>query len=368
MNNNLNAAADDASVEVIPLTVAETLLKKAPSRQHWPPIKKEEVLDSNGAKKTFYAFLQDESIMDVIFVRAVHVEKPYLGSHGEMAKLWGAVVASCKSSHKELFPLLDNRNAKSRFEKYMQFVENKLSECEFNKNTGADNEDPPTETLSLLEDMFIERKGGEEAVTTKKLSAAVAKKKEKEAAAAIRLAAMGGQKKKSSPPTVPTLNSTPDNNSPTESAGSAGLSGCETAEENEIDDNPDPVLPAATPDDRRSIADLAARTTSHERNNATTITSETINQVGGLETALGQHGNSMEMALDCRKRKLEIEAEQVSMDKLDREFKRQMEEKDQKHRHEQDEKDREAHRNLLNAIATHFQTIGPIMAQMNQNK
>jgi hypothetical protein len=176
---------------------------KPAARFLWPKMNKTKII-VNGETIPGYRFLQDTNKVDRIFVNVMHEIEPFLGKHGEKQDLWDQVAAECKKRSQTLFRDFDSRNAKFRLEAYQKFVSSFRTNDK--KDTGCDNQQPPTDLLLLIENL-VDKKNSFDSGRKEKKNQNDNKKKDKEVAASVRMAALGCHTKvakKQPPPAAPT--------------------------------------------------------------------------------------------------------------------------------------------------------------------
>jgi hypothetical protein len=118
----------------------------------------------------------------------MHEVEPFLGKHGEKTELWQEVENECKKRDPTLFAEFEYRNGQDRLKAYSKFVISLRAAAK--RDSGNDNQQPPTDLLSLIESLHDKFKAFEDEKKKKKNKNDI-KKKDKEVANSVRLAALG---------------------------------------------------------------------------------------------------------------------------------------------------------------------------------
>jgi hypothetical protein len=158
------------------------------NRHVFPKITKM-VLDKGEHIKT-YPFLERSCESELIFCRLLAIEKPFVAPHGGVGTAWKDFLSNVNGQRDEnnklvFNPPMTERYAKTRVNDYFSFVKEKDSQTPF--NSGCDDEEAPCELLTLIEDLY-EQKKSFESIATQKKNITVLHKHESES---IRLGALG---------------------------------------------------------------------------------------------------------------------------------------------------------------------------------
>jgi hypothetical protein len=159
-------------------------------RLTWRPLKQ---MSSTGSKYV-YPFLDDDSRMDVSFVRVLLTERPYKATYGAVSESWDRcchLLQEQKDPDGELiFHLpLKAKSLKTRFEAYMEFVKTDLQNVPF--RSGCDDEEAPGEIKTALEDIYEDWMSFNSNQLAVKMSDLANKQKDRDAAEKLKQAALG---------------------------------------------------------------------------------------------------------------------------------------------------------------------------------
>jgi hypothetical protein len=147
----------ELDVEAVDAAVAAAAVQKHKARRaQWFAIEVESL--DLGEKKLSYPFLEDSNVKDLVLVRQLLVDKPFLAGYGQVIKCWDDFTSSLNKtvddSGQLIFdPPVKTLMIKHRFEKiFMPFV-NKFQNGEPYRS-GCDDQPPPTEIQQGLESLF----------------------------------------------------------------------------------------------------------------------------------------------------------------------------------------------------------------------
>jgi hypothetical protein len=192
--NKKFAVMSKTPADVVDKTAAPAKEKLVVQRNTWMPIVgKKRTPDDEYA--SFYPFLEDTNIKDLVLARLYYNEKPYLSTYGNVVSAWDAVaLAASKECIAEtgepVFKKdLEGKAVHKRFDELMKFVDSHNGKVPF--RSGDDDEAPPSELLQLLESSFEEKISYEKGLTEKKESQTEKARKAREAGELFRKAALG---------------------------------------------------------------------------------------------------------------------------------------------------------------------------------
>jgi hypothetical protein len=173
--------------------VVQQLPTKKAARTIWPKIDRHQHV--GGKQVVVHPFLTADNLMDIIVVRHLIVDEPYLSKHGDISKAWIDCVNNINADDNSspgdrvFFPPLTTKMLKTRFDAYMKFAAASKQIVPF--HSGCDDEEEACEILAGIEEMhekymsFINDKENEK-------SSALSKKKNQACAAdIIRRASLG---------------------------------------------------------------------------------------------------------------------------------------------------------------------------------
>jgi hypothetical protein len=191
--STLSINADEKHPNGPPEEIEVSSVHSSSARFVWPKIKCTNI-QVNGETIPGYRFIQDDNKVDRIFVDVVLEVEPFAAKHGEKEGLWTDVEQECKDRGAGLFHGFKGRNGRDRLKAYQKFV-SKFRTAD-KKNTGCDNQQPPTKLLKKIESLVDKLKGfTDEREVAKKNNNT--KKKDKEVAKSVRMAALGCHLKES---------------------------------------------------------------------------------------------------------------------------------------------------------------------------
>jgi hypothetical protein len=127
-----------------------------------------------GKRVKTHPFLEGNSESELVFLRLLNAEKPFLAPHGMGTTVWSDFIdlvnRAVDSNNQPLFgeAPLTTRYAKDRLTDYFNFVKNNISTTPF--RSGTDDEEPPNEVTQLIEDLY-EQKTSFQVVTNEKKAA-----------------------------------------------------------------------------------------------------------------------------------------------------------------------------------------------------
>ena len=188
---------EEADVVVVELDAAATaaVQSKGGKRIQWAPIEVESV--EEGEKKISYPFLEDTNVKDLLVVRQLLVDKPFLAGYGQVSKCWdefASVLNKCVDEKEGALifdPPVKSHMIKDRFDKkYMPFVKAQQAAQPF--RSGCDDQPPPGEIQQGLELIFEQYDGNRKMAGGARDKAAMDRKKGNAMGEALRRKALGG--------------------------------------------------------------------------------------------------------------------------------------------------------------------------------
>jgi hypothetical protein len=277
-------------------------------------------INVGGELTKVYPFLADSNLKDLVVMRHLQTEKPFMAPFGQVTKSWSDLTELVNKERNadglRIFdPPVKIARLQRRFEEYMEFVKGSISGQPF--RSGDDSEAPATEIQQGIEDIYEEWEGFRKENDSAKENSSNEKKKGKAMSEALRRAALGQW--------VPPK--TGDAKDDVDALIDAGF--------DEMMMTPAPSRDAAT-----------VCLTGSERSSSSR-TSDARNQIASLETLYKKH---IESKMEYRsqkeankKRKLALKEAQLEIEKERQEI--------EKERQAEERKDKEAQRTLLLALA-----------------
>ena len=186
------AGDETSSPDVVDMTS-----KKSSTNSNSDPPKKRRRLEWVSVKKkenNRMAFLQQDNLRDLYLLRQLNTLLPWSAGYGNVTKAWDDATASLNrhvdGDGKCIYgEPLSVKHVKDRFDALMKFGKNSIKDNPF--LSGCDDEDPPTEVLTLIEELheiYTTHLQDEKEKNEKKKNQT---KKNREQAEAIRNAAVG---------------------------------------------------------------------------------------------------------------------------------------------------------------------------------
>ena len=135
--------------------VVEQLPTKTSARTVWPKIERYQRVE--GKQVVIHPFLSPSNEMDIIVVRHLIVDEPYLSKHGDVSKAWNDCVTNINAEDEHslgdniFFPPLTTKALKTRFEAYMKFAAGSKAKVPF--HSGCDDEEEASKIQAGIEEM-----------------------------------------------------------------------------------------------------------------------------------------------------------------------------------------------------------------------
>lgn len=180
------AAISEDAMEISECTAGNS--KKGENRNVFPKISKDVIV--KGVVVKTHPFLEGKCESELIFVKLLAVEKPFLAPHGSGKKTWADFIALVNQQVDEnnapVFAQapMTERFAKERIKDYFSFVKSRIASTPF--RSGTDDEEPPCELLQIVEDLYEQKTSFENDANDKK-NMAVKNKKDSDALRAVSL-------------------------------------------------------------------------------------------------------------------------------------------------------------------------------------
>jgi hypothetical protein len=173
--------------------------KSSKSRNKWPEITKLQELHGKFIKS--HPFLNDNNLMDKVVIRHCLVDKPFKAPYGQDVDSWKTLAKNVNKEvgddGKLLFnPPVSGPTLKERFKRYMLYAKESFQDV--SHRSGCDDEAPPSEVQSGVEDLYVMYESFRDAKEKEKQQKIASRKEDKDAAESIRGASLMGQK-----PTMP---------------------------------------------------------------------------------------------------------------------------------------------------------------------
>ena len=163
------AAISEDAMEISECTAGNS--KKGENRNVFPKISKDVIV--KGVVVKTHPFLEGKCESELIFVKLLAVEKPFLAPHGSGKKTWADFIALVNQQVDEnnapVFAQapMTERFAKERIKDYFSFVKSRIASTPF--RSGTDDEEPPCELLQIVEDLYEQKTSFENDANDKKI-------------------------------------------------------------------------------------------------------------------------------------------------------------------------------------------------------
>ena len=193
--------SEDSLLEAEYAKIVEEVVEQLPgptkkgARTLWPKIESHQRV--GGKQVVVHPFLSADNLMDIIAVRHLIVDEPYLSKYGDVSKAWSDCANNINADDESgkgdriFFPPITNKTLKNRFDAYMKFASTNKANVPF--RSGCDDEEEPCEIQAGIEEMhekyvaFMDEKESEKVTVVSK------KKNEARAADIIRRASLGNK-------------------------------------------------------------------------------------------------------------------------------------------------------------------------------
>jgi hypothetical protein len=196
-NNTIMSDSKDSQLEAEYAKVVDQVIQALPTkkvaRTIWPKIERHQRV--GGKQFVVHSFLAADNDMDILAIRHLIVDEPYLSKHGDISKAWEDCVSNINAEDKSspgdqiFFPPLTTKMLKTRFDAYMKFVAASKASVPF--HSGCDDKEEACKIQAGIEEMHEKFVAFMDNKENKKSSAMSKKKNEKRAADIIRRASLG---------------------------------------------------------------------------------------------------------------------------------------------------------------------------------